>query len=155
MSILAEHQVLVQLAPLAADEHGRTKEPLPQRPRGPHPYGVGVAGRFSRPEDAPLRGVLAGWVSEYHGLVVAVAARTLKMQDRSLAEDVAQDVWLAVWQHLLSGRHVDNPRGFLTVMTRRRVYAHYALARVRREESTDYSDAAAVARLASWLEAAA
>lgn len=41
MSILAEDQVLVQSAPLAADDHGKTKDPLPQRPRGPHPYRVG------------------------------------------------------------------------------------------------------------------
>ncbi|MDT0469684.1 hypothetical protein [Streptomyces gibsoniae] len=27
-------------AQLAADDHGKTKEPLPQRPRGPHPYRV-------------------------------------------------------------------------------------------------------------------
>lgn len=154
MSIVADQRPLARVAP-RADEHSKTKEPLPQRPRGPHPYPMGVAGRFSRPEDAPLRRVLAGWASEHHGLVVAVAARTLKTQDRSLAEDIAQDVWLAVWQHLLSGRTVDNPRGFLAVMTRRRVYAHYASAWVRREESTDYSDAAAVARLASWIGAAA
>lgn len=154
MSIVAERMPLAQVAP-RADEHGKTKEPLPQRPRGPHPYRVGVAGRFSRPEDAPLRQVLAGWAAEYHGLVVAVAAKTLKVQDRSLAEDVAQDVWLAVWQRLLSGQNVDNPRGFLAMAARRRVYAHYALARVRREEATDYSDAAAVARLASWIGAAA
>ncbi|MGW1617474.1 hypothetical protein ACWCQZ_51175, partial [Streptomyces sp. NPDC002285] len=47
-----------------------------------------------------------------------------------------------------------NPRGLLMMMARRRVYAHYALARVRREEATDYSDARAMARLASWIGAA-
>lgn len=26
--------------PVAADEHGKTKDPLPQRPRGPHPVGT-------------------------------------------------------------------------------------------------------------------
>jgi len=26
----------------AADDHGKTKEPLPERPRGPHPYPVGA-----------------------------------------------------------------------------------------------------------------
>lgn len=26
-----------------ADDHGKTKDPLPQRPRGPHPYRAGVA----------------------------------------------------------------------------------------------------------------
>jgi hypothetical protein len=30
------------LAPQAAAEHDRTKEPLPPRPRGPHPYLVGA-----------------------------------------------------------------------------------------------------------------
>ncbi|MFC9287238.1 hypothetical protein [Streptomyces sp. NPDC057052] len=29
--------------PLAADDHGQAKEPLPQRPRGPHPYRTAVA----------------------------------------------------------------------------------------------------------------
>ncbi|MEU3282114.1 RNA polymerase sigma factor [Streptomyces antibioticus] len=145
---------LAQVAP-RADEHSKTKEPLPQRPRGPHPYRVGVAGRFSRPEDAPLRGVLAGWAAEYHGLVVAVAARALREQDQSLAEDIAQDVWLVAWQHLLSGQAVEKPRAFLAGKARRRVVDHYRLARVRREEGTDYSDSAAVARLASWIGAAA
>lgn len=112
-------------------------------------------GRFSRPEDESLRRMLAGWVSEYHGLVVAVAVRALREQDRALAEDIAQDVWLTVWQHLLGGHVVEHPRGLLVVMARRRVYAHYALARVRREESVDWSDEAAVERLASWVGAAA
>ena len=26
--------------PVAAEDHGKTKEPLPARPRGPHPYRV-------------------------------------------------------------------------------------------------------------------
>lgn len=28
--------------PLLADDHGKVKEPLPPRPRGPHPYLVEV-----------------------------------------------------------------------------------------------------------------
>lgn len=27
---------------LAADEHGKTKDKLPERPRGPHPYPTAV-----------------------------------------------------------------------------------------------------------------
>lgn len=27
--------------PVAADEHGKAKDPLPPRPRGPHPYVTG------------------------------------------------------------------------------------------------------------------
>ena len=27
----------------AADDHEKVKDPLPPRPRGPHPYGTGVA----------------------------------------------------------------------------------------------------------------
>lgn len=27
--------------PVAADDHGKTKDELPQLPRGPHPYGTG------------------------------------------------------------------------------------------------------------------
>ena len=29
-------------APVAADDHDKTKDALPQRPRGPHPYPAGV-----------------------------------------------------------------------------------------------------------------
>lgn len=32
----------VALQAPAADDHGKTKEPLPQRPRGPHPYRTAV-----------------------------------------------------------------------------------------------------------------
>lgn len=119
--------------------------PHEQDGRQPVPEG----GRFSRPEDESLRRMLADWVSEYHGLVVAVAARSLREQDRELAEDIAQDVWLAVWQHLLSGHVVESPRGLLVVMARRRVVDHY------RQAAVDWSDEAAVERLASWIGAAA
>lgn len=29
-------------APVASDDHGKTKTPLPQRPRGPHPQTAGA-----------------------------------------------------------------------------------------------------------------
>ncbi|WP_371558716.1 hypothetical protein OG416_38985 [Streptomyces longwoodensis] len=153
MSILAEHQVLAQSAPLAADDHGKTKAPLPQRPRGPHPYRVGDAVRL---EDEQLRGLLAGWFGEHAPMVRGVVGRWVRYGDLDLVDDLAQDVWVAAWQYLLRGNSVARPAGLLAFMARCRVVDHYRLARVRREQATDFQDeASAVVRLASWIGAAA
>ncbi|MGX1226868.1 DNA-directed RNA polymerase specialized sigma24 family protein [Streptomyces ambofaciens] len=142
----------MQVAP-RADEHGKTKDPLPERPRGPHPYPVGGV---ARPEDAVARELLADWFVQYAPMVEAVVARTVRLGDRDLVEDLAQDVWVQVWQYLLRGNEVARPAGLLAMKARRRVYAHYASARVRRESVTDFQDdSSAVARLASWIGAAA
>ncbi len=153
MSIVADQRPLAQVAP-RADEHGKTKEPLPQRPRGPHPYRV--VGGASRPEDVVARELLAGWFAEYAPMVEGVVARTVRLGDVDLVEDLAQDVWVEAWQYLLRGNEVARPAGLLAQKARRRVARHYASARVRRELLTDYEDdSSAVARLASWIGAAA
>jgi hypothetical protein len=67
MSIVAERMELGQAgaAPLvvlwADDDHGRTKPPLPQRPRGPHPYPQVRLGGAVRVVDAEARQLLAGY----------------------------------------------------------------------------------------------
>ncbi|MCX4581347.1 hypothetical protein OHB41_51305 [Streptomyces sp. NBC_01571] len=153
MSIVAERMPLAQVAP-RADEHGKTKEPLPQRPRGPHPYRV--VGGAVRPEDDQARQLLAGWFGEYAPMVRGVVGRTVRYGDLDLVDDLAQDVWVAAWRYLLRGNEVARPAGLLAFMARCRVVDHYRLARVRREQATDFQDDSdAVARLASWIGAAA
>ncbi len=152
MLIVADQRPLAQVAP-RADEHGKTKEPLPERPRGPHPYRVGGAARV---EDATARELLADWFSEYAPMVQGVVARTVRHGDLDLVEDLAQDVWVAAWQYLLRGNTVARPAGLLASMARCRVVNHYRLARVRREQVVDFQDdSAALVRLASWIGAAA
>lgn len=151
MLIVADQRPLAQVAP-RADEHEKAKDRLPERPRGPHPYPTGGA---ARPQDAEARQLLADWFAEYASMVEAVVARTVRLGDRDLVEDLAQDVWLEAWQYLLRGNEVARPAGLLAMKARRRVYAHYASARVRRESATDFQDEAAVVRLASWIGAAA
>ncbi|MFE6632601.1 RNA polymerase sigma factor [Streptomyces rochei] len=112
-------------------------------------------GGASRPEDAAVREVLAGWFAEFAPMVEAVVARTVRLGDHDLVEDLAQDVWVEAWQYLLRGNEVERPAGLLAMKARRRVYAHYRLARVQREAVTDFQDEAAVVRLASWIGAAA
>ncbi|WP_309097531.1 sigma factor [Streptomyces sp.] len=102
------------------------------------------------------RELLAGWFAEYAPMVEGVVARTVRLGDVDLVEDLAQDVWVEAWQYLLRGNEVARPAGLLAQKARRRVARHYASARVRRELLTDYEDdSSAVARLASWIGAAA
>ncbi|MFD0547692.1 RNA polymerase sigma factor [Streptomyces mexicanus] len=138
---------------MAADDHSKTKEPLPQRPRGPHPYRVGGT---ARAKDDQARALLTDWVGEYAPMVHAVVARAVRPGDADVVEDLVQDVWLEAWQYMLRGNTVARPAGLLATKARRRVAKHYASARVRRELLTDYQDeTSAVARLASWIGAAA
>ncbi|WP_158718848.1 RNA polymerase sigma factor [Streptomyces sp. NRRL WC-3795] len=152
---MADERPLAQVAP-RADEHEKAKDKLPERPRGPHPYPmrVQVAGA-SRPGDIEARELLASWFAEFAPMVEAVVARTVRLGDQGLVEDLAQDVWVEAWQYLLRGNEVERPAGLLAMKARRRVYAHYRLARVQRESVTDFQDEAAVVRLASWIGAAA
>ncbi|MBQ0891309.1 hypothetical protein KBZ94_41500 [Streptomyces sp. RM72] len=62
---MADQNLLAQVAP-RADEHGKTKDPLPERPRGPHPYPMGVA---LRPEDVVVLELLAGFQDEAAAVV--------------------------------------------------------------------------------------
>ncbi|MEV4046697.1 hypothetical protein [Streptomyces sp. NPDC049744] len=113
-------------------------------------------GGASRPEDAEARRLLADWFAQYGPMVERVVARTVRLGDRDLVEDLAQDVRVQVWQYLLRGNLVARPAGLLALKARRRVYAHYASAWVRRELLTDFQDdSAAVSRLALWIGAAA
>jgi DNA-directed RNA polymerase specialized sigma24 family protein len=88
-------------------------------------------------------------------MVTRAAARALRSEDRDLVDDIAQDVWLDTWQHLLRGNPLHSPAGFLTMRARRRAVDHYRLARVRREQSTDFTDVLALHRLAQLIGAAA
>jgi RNA polymerase sigma factor (sigma-70 family) len=63
----------------------------------------------------------------------------LRFGDAAQADDLVQDIFLALWRYMQRGDRIGNPAGLLTVMARRRVIDHYRLARVRREVPTDYS----------------
>ena len=157
MSIVADRVGLVQAAPLAADDHDKTKEPLPQRPRGPHPYRSVRVGGAARTGDVVARALVAGWYVQFGPMVESVVARAVRPSDADVVEDLAQDVWVETYQYLLRGNAVTRPAGLLAAKARRRVARHYASARVRRELAYDFQDdySAAVVRLASWIGAAA
>jgi DNA-directed RNA polymerase specialized sigma24 family protein len=54
-----------------------------------------------------------------HALLVAeTAAKALHPSFHHLIDDVTQNVWLSVWQHLLGGHEVHHPKGFLAARTR-------------------------------------
>jgi RNA polymerase sigma-70 factor (ECF subfamily) len=61
----------------------------------------------------------------------------LRPGDQSVAEDLTQDVFLALWRRVDRGDRISRPDGLLTVMARHRVVDHYRSARVRREVPTD------------------
>ncbi|MFH9426405.1 hypothetical protein [Streptomyces sp. NPDC017529] len=95
---------------------------------------------------------LAELYANEHQRVLRVVARTLRIEDRAAyAEDLAQDVWLMAWQFLLRGNQITSP-GLLSVMARRRVYAHYRSARIRRESAVDPQNVA-LNRLVAVIEA--
>ena len=62
-----------------------------------------------------------------------IIVSALRSSDRHVADDLAQEVWVAFWRTLLRGTRVTSPAGLLTTMARRRVCDHYRSARVRRE----------------------
>lgn len=129
--------------------HERTPDrPTPANPR-PH------AGGSTRHDDTAVRELFDSLYREYAPMVTRVAARALRPSDRGLADDIAQETWLAAWQHLLRGDTFHSPAGFLAMAARRRTVDHYRLARVRREQSTDYTDDIVLARLARLIGAAA
>ncbi|GGU67451.1 hypothetical protein [Streptomyces lavendofoliae] len=108
---------------------------------------------MNRTEDRALAADLTAIYANQHTRVLAIVARTLRPEDRAAyADDLAQDVWLMVWQYLLRGNEIRNASGLLAVFARRRVYAHYRSARVRRECATE---AEALARVCAELAAVA
>ncbi|WP_329039916.1 hypothetical protein OIE71_34770 (plasmid) [Streptomyces sp. NBC_01725] len=76
----------------------------------------------ARPDDAR---VLDGWFREYGPMVRRVVARSVRIEDADLADDLAQDVWVDAWQHLLRGNEVLKPHGMLAAMARNRARRHY------------------------------
>lgn len=66
-----------------------------------------------------------------------VILANLRTADRHQADDLAQDVWLALWRRLERGDVLRNVPALLAVMARHRVIDHYRLAYVRRELPTD------------------
>ncbi|MFJ9634937.1 RNA polymerase sigma factor [Streptomyces sp. NPDC101175] len=130
--------------------HEKTPDrPTPSSPR-PHPRSAAV-----RHDDTAVRQQLDALYRQYAPMVVRTAARALRPADRDLADDIAQDAWLTTWQHLLRGEQLHRPAGFLAMRARRSAIDHYRLARVRREDATDYTDNLAVARLARLIGVAA
>lgn len=78
--------------------------------------------------DQQLSGLLATLYTTYSALVLDVVTRTLRPEDAQQAEDIAQDVWLAAWQHLLSGGTIDDPLPPLFMFIRRSVADFYGAA---------------------------
>ncbi|KUN75369.1 RNA polymerase sigma factor [Streptomyces griseoruber] len=105
--------------------------------------------------DAAARQLLEALYRKHAPMVLRTAARALRPEDHDLAEDIAQNVWLSTWQHLLTGQDLRSPVGFLRTRTRRTAIDHYRLARVRREQAIDYTDDLAVAHLARLIGAPA
>ncbi|MGA5220912.1 RNA polymerase sigma factor [Streptomyces cinereoruber] len=107
----------------------------------------------NRTHEQALAADLAELYANQHQRVLGIVARTLREEDRAAyAEDLAQDTWLMVWQYLLRGNEITSPPGLLSVFARRRVYAHYRSARVRRESAVD-PQSAALDRLVELIEA--
>lgn len=85
------------------------------------------------------------------GLVHRIIRAGLRPGDADWADDIAQDVWLAYWRRLLSGRPIDRPAGLLVTLARRRTVDHYRSAATRRERPTDPTTSA-LDRLVTYLE---
>jgi DNA-directed RNA polymerase specialized sigma24 family protein len=85
------------------------------------------------PAAAEFTAIYAAHATRVHRLVLA----ELRPADRHQADDLTQDVFLALWRYLQRGEQVTRPTGLLTVMARHRVIDYYRLARVRREVATD------------------
>ncbi|MEU3341829.1 sigma-70 family RNA polymerase sigma factor [Streptomyces sp. NPDC006668] len=152
MTIMADAPVAVTRPPLPRRPLPHERTPDRPTPAGPRPHPKSSA---ARPGDTAARELLDALYREHAPMVTAVAARALRPNDRGLADDIAQDTWLDTWQHLLRGNDLHNPAGFLAMRARRRAVDHYRLARVRREEATDYTDESALTHLARLIGAAA
>lgn len=68
--------------------------------------------------DQQLSGLLANLYTTHSALVLDVVARSLRPEDAQQVEDVAQDVWLAVWEHLLRGGTICDPARLLPTFIR-------------------------------------
>jgi DNA-directed RNA polymerase specialized sigma24 family protein len=109
----------------------------------------------NRTDEQVLAAGLTELYANQHSRVLGIVARTLRQEDRAAyAEDLAQDVWLMVWQYLLRGNEIIRPAGLLATFARRRVYAHYRSARVRREMAVDPQQYGPLDRICAELTAA-
>jgi DNA-directed RNA polymerase specialized sigma24 family protein len=108
---------------------------------------------MNRTGDQALAADLTEIYANQQSRVLRIVTRALRVEDQGQAEDLAQDVWLMVWQYLLRGNTIRHAPGLLSVLARRRVYSYYRLARVRREQVTEPEELAlAVERLCALLE---
>ncbi|WP_217236825.1 sigma-70 family RNA polymerase sigma factor [Streptomyces sp. AC555_RSS877] len=155
MTIMADAPMAVTRPPLPRRPIPHERTPDRPTPSGTRPHPRRAAADTARHDDTDARQLLDALYREYAPMVTRVAARALRPSDRGLADDIAQETWLATWQHLLRGNELRSPAGFLAMRARRSAVDHYRLARVRREEAVDYTDGLAVARLASVIGAAA
>lgn len=71
----------------------------------------------------------------------------LRPADQHLADDLAQDVWLTLWQYVLRGNTITRPGGLLCTMARHRVADHYRAAHTRRSAPADFADTFEARRL--------
>jgi DNA-directed RNA polymerase specialized sigma24 family protein len=85
------------------------------------------------PTDQQLRAVLATLHTQHSALVLSVVTRALRVEDADQAGDIAQSVWVCVWQYLLRGNTIVNPAGLFATMARHKTTDLYRSARVRRE----------------------
>lgn len=75
-----------------------------------------------------LSALLATLYNTYSALVLDVVTRTLRPEDAQQAEDIAQDVWLAAWEHLLRGGTIEDPLRPLFIFIRSSVNTFYGVA---------------------------
>jgi RNA polymerase sigma factor (sigma-70 family) len=79
----------------------------------------------------------AALYAEHAPRIRRVLLTELRPADHHTADDLTQEVFLALWVYLRRGDRITRPAGLLTVMARHKVIDHYRSARVRREVSTD------------------
>lgn len=75
--------------------------------------------RAATPDKDRARDLFTELYAEHALLVTRTATAVLHPDHQGLADDLAQDVWLDTWQHLLNGNTVHDPAQFLIARTRR------------------------------------
>jgi DNA-directed RNA polymerase specialized sigma24 family protein len=77
------------------------------------------------PQTEAARGDVSVLFSEHAAWLVALISEWLAPEDRGEAEDLAQDVWLAVWERAASGAPLGEPEGLLVDLAGRAVATFY------------------------------
>lgn len=85
----------------------------------------------------PAAAAFTALYTEHATRVRRLVLAELRSGDTAQADDITQDVFLALWRYLQRGEQIARPAGLLATMARHRVIDHYRLARVRRELPTD------------------